>query len=113
MKIDAADRADARRYLKDASAEEIDVFAQRQLRARHRLAALLSFYRRNPCRMARIHLLTASAVAVGRFFARTLLQRPEELAAIHYKVEPLETRPLPSQLLAAPGAGRPNKSRLI
>ncbi len=65
--LDAFDRADARRYLPHASPETLEAFATRQLGARRRLAALVAFYRRNPCRMARIHLLTAAAVTLGRF----------------------------------------------
>jgi hypothetical protein len=42
-------------------------FALRQLRARRRLTLLLAFYGQNPSRMARIHLLTAAAVCLGRF----------------------------------------------
>lgn len=57
----------ARRYLRDASREELETFARRQLGARRRLTALLDFYRAHRCRMARIHALTALAVTVGRF----------------------------------------------
>jgi Domain of unknown function (DUF4166) len=61
------DRKEAFHYLPRENPEAREAFARRQLRARHRLAALLSFYGRNRCRMARIHLLTASAVTLGRF----------------------------------------------
>ena len=65
--LDAFDRAEARRYLPEASPECLEGFATRQLGARRRLAALVAFYRKNPCRMARVHLLTAAAVTLGRF----------------------------------------------
>jgi hypothetical protein len=42
-------------------------FAERQLSARRRLYLLRSFYDTCRCRMARIHVLTASAVVLGRF----------------------------------------------
>ncbi len=61
------DRKEALRYLPTATQEAREAFGHRQLRARRRCAALVAFYRRNPCRMARIHLLTASAVTLGRF----------------------------------------------
>ncbi len=64
---DSYDLEAARAYVPRASPDEIEAFACRQLRARRRLAALVAFYRRNPCRMARIHLLTAAAVTLGRF----------------------------------------------
>lgn len=65
--VDAYDLEAARAYVPRASPDALQVFATRQLRARRRLAALVAFYRRNPCRMARIHLLTAAAVTLGRF----------------------------------------------
>jgi hypothetical protein len=65
--LDASDLADSRRYLPRASPDALEAFAARQLRARRRLAALVDFHRTNPCRIARIHLLTAAAVTLGRF----------------------------------------------
>ena len=61
------DLADARRHLPAAREEDLIGFAVRQLRARRRLTNLLAFYRTNPCRLAHLHLLAASAVALGRF----------------------------------------------
>ena len=61
------DLADARRHLAAAREEDLIGFAVRQLRARRRLTNLLAFYRTNPCRLAHLHLLAASAVALGRF----------------------------------------------
>jgi hypothetical protein len=65
--VEDGDLEAARRYLRDASRGELETFARRQLGARLRLGRLLDFYRVNPCRMARIHALTALAVTVGRF----------------------------------------------
>jgi hypothetical protein len=65
--VDSYDLEAARAYVPRASPDEIEAFARRQLRARWRLGALVAFYRRNPCCMARIHLLTAAAVTLGRF----------------------------------------------
>lgn len=62
-----SDLSDARRYLAGASDAELQAFATRQLQARERYAQLLRFYRLHPCRVARIHLLTGSAVTLGRF----------------------------------------------
>jgi hypothetical protein len=59
-----SDLADAARYAREP---ELAVFAERQLRARLRLQRLIEFYRRAPCSMAHIHLLTAYAIALGRF----------------------------------------------
>ncbi|XXF79995.1 DUF4166 domain-containing protein [Myxococcaceae bacterium GXIMD 01537] len=42
--------------------------AHRMLRCRARLTGLAAFYRAHPCRMARVHLLAASAVMLGRFW---------------------------------------------
>lgn len=62
----AADLREAGRHLPSAAEPERLAFARRHLRARRRLEALLRFYGSHPCRMARIHLLTASSVVVGR-----------------------------------------------
>src|SRR5262245_12112876 len=62
-----ADLREARRYLPRGSAAEHLAFARRQLAARRRVARLLAFYGQHPCRMARVHLLTASSVAIARF----------------------------------------------
>jgi hypothetical protein len=62
-----SDLREAGHYLPRAIEAEHEAFAQRQLSARARLARLLRFYGSHPCRMARIHLLTASSVVIGRF----------------------------------------------
>jgi hypothetical protein len=61
------DLDEARRYLPRATDGSLEAFAARQHAARLRFATLLRFYRQHPSRMARIHLLTASAVTLGRF----------------------------------------------
>ena len=61
------DLRDARRYLRGVSHSEIEVFASRQLRSRRRLSLMLRFYRTHHCRLARLHLLAACAVTLGRF----------------------------------------------
>jgi hypothetical protein len=58
---------EALRYLPQANAETVKAFAARQLRARQRLTLMLEFYRRHPCRLARLQLLAACAIALGRF----------------------------------------------
>jgi len=65
--VTPADLEDAAGYLGEAGPEEHAAFAARQLSARRRLYLLRSFYGSCRCRMARIHLLTAAAVALGRF----------------------------------------------
>jgi hypothetical protein len=59
--------AEAKRYLPEGSETEWQEFAERQRRARLRLARLKTFYSENYCRMTRLHLLAASAIALGRF----------------------------------------------
>jgi hypothetical protein len=65
--VTPADLREAKKYLLEGSEAERLAFAQRQLAARRRVDRLIQFYGRYPCRMARIHMLTASSVAVGRF----------------------------------------------
>lgn len=60
------DLKEATRFWPDGTADHQRAFAIRQLRTRRRLGLLLDFYRSCPCSMARVHLLTASTVAVGR-----------------------------------------------
>ena len=62
-----ADLEDAANYLGEARLQERAAFATRQLRARRRLYLLRAFYGSCHSRMARIHLLTAAAVVLGRF----------------------------------------------
>ncbi|MCY1018204.1 DUF4166 domain-containing protein [Pyxidicoccus sp. MSG2] len=67
--IAAVELADARKWLPGASSEEaLRAFVQRQRASRLAVALLADFYRAHPCRMARVHLLVASAVALGRFW---------------------------------------------
>jgi hypothetical protein len=62
-----SDLNDALRYLPQANDEQVKAFAIRQLRARQRLTLLLEFYHKNHCRLARLQLLAACAIALGRF----------------------------------------------
>lgn len=59
---------EAARELPGADASGLRDFAFRQRACRLSLALLESFYAAHPCRMARVHLLAASAVALGRFW---------------------------------------------
>lgn len=58
---------EAKHYLPKGSEFEWQEFSVRQKRARLRLAKLKTFYGENYCRMTRLHLLAASAIALGRF----------------------------------------------
>ncbi len=58
---------EAKRYLPNANEAEQKAFAERQFRARRRLASLGKFYAENDCRVTRLHLLAASAIVLGRF----------------------------------------------
>ncbi|MFP2904290.1 hypothetical protein ACLESD_04290 [Pyxidicoccus sp. 3LFB2] len=61
--------AEARRWLPGASSNEaLRGFVLRQRASRRSVTLLADFYRAHPCRMARVHLLVASAVALGRFW---------------------------------------------
>ena len=62
-----SDLRDARRYLRGAGQTKIEAFASRQLRSRRRLSLMLKFYQTHHCRLARLHLLAACAVTIGRF----------------------------------------------
>ncbi len=66
--LESAELAEARAWLPHASSGELAAFALRQRHCRQRLAGLETFYRSHPCRMARVHLLAASAVTLGRFW---------------------------------------------
>jgi hypothetical protein len=80
----AEDIREAHRYLPDGSALDVRAFAARQRAARRRFTLLRTYYERRPCRMARIHLLTASAVTLGRFagYSATFNAIGEELQPI-------------------------------
>lgn len=88
--VDSWDLEAARAYVPRASPDALEAFARRQLRARWRLGALIGFYRRNPCRMARIHLLTTAAVTLGRFcgFSPTFDAIGEALMPVDEDVKP-------------------------
>lgn len=63
--------AEARRFLPLSDVSELRDFERRQRRARLRFAKLKTFYAANSCRMARLHLLAAAAVALGRHAAHS------------------------------------------
>jgi hypothetical protein len=86
-------------------------FALRQLRARRRLTLLLAFYRRCPSRMARIHLLTAAAVCLGRFcgYSATFDAMGEALMPVDGEGRPL-TEPWAGYAKAC-ADGRPRELR--
>lgn len=65
--LSAENLLEAKRYLPDATEAAQKSFAERQIRARRRLARLKKFYGENNCRMTRLHLLAAAAIALGRF----------------------------------------------
>ena len=63
-----AELEDAHRWLPGASDDALGAFVLRQRESRRCLARLADFYRAHPCRMARVHVLVSSAVALGRFW---------------------------------------------
>lgn len=67
FQIDEKHLQEAKRYLPNANGEALRAFVQRQLAARRRVWKLKKFYGENFCRLARLHLLAASAIALGRF----------------------------------------------
>ena len=58
---------EARRYLPNANEADLRKFIERQLSARRRVSRLREFYGENFCRLTRLHLLAAYAIALGRF----------------------------------------------
>jgi hypothetical protein len=63
-----SDRRASRPALGDVmDAARVEGFASRQLNARGRMTALVGFYERYPCRMARVHLLATASVTLGAF----------------------------------------------
>src|SRR5262245_50502154 len=64
--VGRVDHIEARHYLPLATEAELLAFAVRQLSARRRLTTLVDFDRKYKCRMARLHLLAACAVVLGR-----------------------------------------------
>ena len=63
----SADWQEAKRYWRNANDEELAGFAARQLAARRRVTRLKRFYAAHDCRPARLHMLAACAIALGRF----------------------------------------------
>lgn len=69
MDLAPSELADARRWMPGASSEgALRAFVLRQRASRRAVTLLADFYRDHPCHMARVHLLVASAVALGRFW---------------------------------------------
>lgn len=66
--VGAVELAEARERLPGGSDDALLAFVGRQRACRASLALLSDFYRLHPCRMTRVHLLAASAVALGRFW---------------------------------------------
>ena len=64
---DAKYLQEARRYLPNADETDLPKFVERQLSARRRVTRLKEFYGENFCRLTRLHLLAAYAIALGRF----------------------------------------------
>src|SRR5215472_13933700 len=64
--LNTAHLAEARRYLPLGTDDDLRAFTTRQLNSRLRLTRLVGFYRIYRCRMARVHLLAACAVTLGR-----------------------------------------------
>ena len=58
---------EAKRYLPQAGEKDLRQFAVRQFAARSRALRLKKFYAENDCRLTRLHLLAANAIALGRF----------------------------------------------
>ncbi len=58
---------EAKRYLPNAKEADLQKFAERQMSARRRVSRLREFYGENFCRLTRLHLLAAYAIALGRF----------------------------------------------
>lgn len=67
--LTTAELEDARKWMPTTAPEAVlHAFVLRQRASRRAVALLADFYRAHPCRMARVHLLVASAVALGRFW---------------------------------------------
>ena len=58
---------EAKRYWRNANQTELAAFAARQRAARRRVTRLKRFYAAHDCRPARLHMLAACAIALGRF----------------------------------------------
>nr|BDT30353.1 DUF4166 domain-containing protein [Myxococcus sp. MH1] len=81
---------EARDALPHASTEALHGFVLRQRACRLSLGLLADFYRVNPCRMAQVHLLAASAVTLGRFWGVS-----EPFARLGAAVMPVDETGLP------------------
>ncbi|NTX05904.1 DUF4166 domain-containing protein [Myxococcus sp. CA040A] len=81
---------EARTALPDAPLGELRDFAIRHRACRLSLSLLADFYRAHPCRMAKVHLLAASAVTLGRFWGVS-----EPFARLGAAVMPVDERGFP------------------
>ncbi|HLL84875.1 MAG TPA: DUF4166 domain-containing protein [Longimicrobium sp.] len=88
--LDAEELAEARAWRSCADVNTLRAFARRQRACRRGLALLSGFYRAHPCRMARVHLLAASAVMLGRFWGVS-----EPFARLGEAVMPVDARGQP------------------
>lgn len=84
---------EARTALPHASPRGPRDFALRHRACRLSLSLLADFYRSHPCRMARVHVLAASAVTLGRFWGVS-----EPFARLGAAVMPVDERGLPRTL---------------
>lgn len=89
-KLPAKNLQEANKYLPNASESAHQEFIERQIRARLRLTLLKKFYGENYCRMTRLHLLAASAIALGRFcgVSKTFAEIGELLMPIDAENQP-------------------------
>ncbi len=81
---------EARRYLPNADDSELQDFAERQFGARRRVWLLKNFYNENFCRLTRLHLLAACAIALGRFcgISKTFDEIGESLMPVNARNQP-------------------------
>jgi hypothetical protein len=109
--VDTPGVREARRYLPAGSADALEEFAVRQEHARRRLAGMLAFYGAHRCRLARIHLLTAAALTLGRFngFSRTFDEIGARLMPVDEEGKPRGTAW--ERFAEACTAGRPWETR--
>lgn len=97
MNLDFADKLaennvqEAKKYLPNADEPAQQNFIERQFRARLRFTKLKTFYGKNYCRMTRLHLLAASAIALGRFagVSQTFDQIGELLMPVDAENQPI------------------------
>jgi hypothetical protein len=81
---------EAQKYLPEADDETRRLFAERQFHARRRARLLRDFYGENFCRLTRLHLLAANAIALGRFcgVSETFHEIGESLMPVDEKNQP-------------------------